>query len=92
MARTPPNPTNLKEARNRLSVRMSQLRAETSLSQEAAANRAGLARKTWSRIESGQEHNPRLDSLLRIQYALRVDTLEGLFGATTGDVFGRDEE
>jgi transcriptional regulator with XRE-family HTH domain len=62
------------------------------LSQREAALRAGLARKTWSRIESGKEHNPRLDSLLRIQYALRLDTLEGVFGPTTGDVFGRDEE
>jgi hypothetical protein len=28
----------------------------------------------------------KLETLLRIQYALDVDTLEGLFGETTGDL------
>lgn len=28
----------------------------------------------------------RLETLLRIQYALRLDTLEGLFSETTGDL------
>ncbi len=70
---------------------MTELREATSLSQLEAATRAGMSRDTWSRIERGA-HIPRLDSLLRIQYALRVDSLEGLFGATTGDVFGRAPE
>jgi transcriptional regulator with XRE-family HTH domain len=90
MARTPPNPENLDQARRRLAARMVELRDETNLSQAAVAERAGITLKTWTRIESGQHNYPRLDSLLRIQFALRVDTLDGLFGSTT-DVFGRDE-
>jgi hypothetical protein len=50
-----------------------------------------MTRRNWSRIETGELH-PRLDSLLRIQYALRVDGLDALFGPTTGDLFGRDPE
>jgi transcriptional regulator with XRE-family HTH domain len=76
------------EARERLATRMVELRAAAKMSQTQAANEAGMNRRNWSRIETRQL-NPRLDSLLRIQYALNVDSLDGLFGATTGDLFGR---
>lgn len=56
--------------------------------QTVAASRAGIDRTSWGRIEAGRL-DVRLDTLLRIQFALEVDTLEGLFGETTGDLFGR---
>ena len=76
------------EARERLAARMIELRAAARMSQVQAAREAGMNRRNWSRIEK-RELNPRLDSLLRIQYALNVDSLDALFGATTGDLFGR---
>lgn len=54
--------------------------------QTLAASRAGIDRTNWGRIEAGKL-DVRLDTLLRLQYALGVDTLEGLFGETTGDLF-----
>lgn len=54
-----------------------------------AAERAGINLRTWGRIEMGRL-NVRLDTLLRIQYALGVDCIDALFGATTGDLFGRE--
>jgi transcriptional regulator with XRE-family HTH domain len=56
--------------------------------QSVAASRAGIDRTSWGRIEAGKL-DVRLDTLLRIQFALGVDTLEALFGSTTGDLFGR---
>jgi transcriptional regulator with XRE-family HTH domain len=56
--------------------------------QSVAASRAGIDRTSWGRIEAGKL-DVRLDTLLRIQFALGVDTLEALFGETTGDLFGR---
>jgi transcriptional regulator with XRE-family HTH domain len=79
----------LSEARARLAMRMQLLRNEAQMSQETAAARAGMDRRNWIRIER-QQVQPRLDSLLGIQYALGVDSLEALFGETTGDLFGRD--
>jgi transcriptional regulator with XRE-family HTH domain len=91
MSRIEPNDEIMAEARTRLARRMRALRTATSMSQAVASARAGMTRRNWSRIETG-ELNPRLDSLLRIQYALRVDGLDALFGPTTGDLFGRDPE
>jgi transcriptional regulator with XRE-family HTH domain len=58
--------------------------------QSEAASRAGIDRTSWGRLEAGRL-DARLDTLLRIQYALGVDTLEALFGETTGDLFGRGD-
>jgi transcriptional regulator with XRE-family HTH domain len=68
---------------------MRALRLAASIPQTVAASRAGIDRTSWGRIEAARL-DVRLDTLLRIQFALRVDTLEGLFGETTGDLFGRD--
>jgi len=55
------------------------------MSQAEASARAGLTRRQWVRIENG-EVGPRLDSLLQIQCIFGLDTLEALFGPTTGDL------
>jgi transcriptional regulator with XRE-family HTH domain len=76
-----------REARDRLAARMIALRTAAEMPQIEAARRAGIDRTSWGRIEAGKL-DVRLDTLLRIQYALEVDTIEGLFGETTGDLFG----
>jgi transcriptional regulator with XRE-family HTH domain len=75
-------------ARDRLAARMVELRTAANLPQTEAARRAGIDRTNWSRIEAGKL-DVRLETLLRIQYALEVDTIEALFGETTGDLLGR---
>lgn len=82
----PPDDQTMQAARKALAARMAHLRGEAGMSQRAAASRAGMDPRNWSRIER-QELNPRLDSLLRIQFALEVDSLESLFGEpTTGQI------
>jgi transcriptional regulator with XRE-family HTH domain len=87
MARRPkPDERTMEEARDALAARMAQLRGEAGMSQRTAAGRAGMDPRNWSRIER-RELNPRLDSLLRIQFALEVDSLESLFGeSATGQI------
>jgi transcriptional regulator with XRE-family HTH domain len=75
----PPDDGTMQEARRRLAERMKALRHEAKMSQREAARRGGMNQRNWSRIEQAQL-NPRLDSLLRIQHALQVDSLEALFG------------
>lgn len=79
MAAKPPDEATMEEARQRLAERMRALRCEANMSQREAARRAGMDQRNWSRIEQ-RKLNPRLDSLLRIQHALDVENLEGLFG------------
>jgi transcriptional regulator with XRE-family HTH domain len=88
MPRSAPDDQTFQEARDRLANRMRTLRSAASMSQSVAAARAGIDRTSWGRIEAGRL-DVRLDTLLRIQFALGVDTLEGLFGETTGDLFER---
>lgn len=64
------------------------LRVAANMPQTDAARLAGLDRTSWGRIEAGKL-DVRLDTLLRIQFALGVDSIEALFGETTGDLFGR---
>jgi transcriptional regulator with XRE-family HTH domain len=89
MPRQPPTEAVLDEAKARLGARIADLRRATNMSQEEAARVAGMNRRTWIRIEAGETH-ARFDSLLRVQFALRVDSLDALFAPTTGDLFGRD--
>jgi transcriptional regulator with XRE-family HTH domain len=79
--------SSLAEARQRLAERMRELRTAAHMPQGAAAARAGIDRTTWNRIELAKMADIRLETLLRIEYALGVDTLEALFGETTGDLF-----
>jgi transcriptional regulator with XRE-family HTH domain len=89
MPRRPFTNSEIHRAQAKLADRMISLRNETNLSQDEAAQRAGMTRENWVRLEKSK-HLPRLDSLLRIEYALGVDTLDALFEPTTGDLFGRD--
>lgn len=89
MPRNAPTEETFEEARQRLAARMRLLRDAARMPQSEAATRAGLDRTSWSRIEAGKL-DVRLDTLLRIQFALGVDSLEALFGETTGDLFRRD--
>ena len=66
-------------ARRTLARRLRELRVQRDLSQDVAASHAGMHQTAWSRIESGVS-DPRLSSLLRIQHALSLDSLESLFG------------
>jgi transcriptional regulator with XRE-family HTH domain len=91
MPRTPPDEATFAEARARLAARMSALRHAAGMPQSEAAARAGIDLRNWGRIEKAR-HDVRLDTLLRIQYALGVDSVEALFGETTGDLFGRGPE
>jgi transcriptional regulator with XRE-family HTH domain len=86
-----PTPDSLAAARARLAERMTLLRQGTQMSQRDAAARASMDRRHWRRLEQAQS-NPTLDTLLSIQYALGVDTLDALFGETTGDLLGRERK
>lgn len=76
---SPPSPETLAEARRRLAQRMIELRGEAGLSQRQAADRAGIDQSNWGRMEA-EKTSPRLDSLLKIQYAFGLDSLESLLG------------
>lgn len=89
MARITPDSRTFAEAQQCLALRMRELRTATNMSQVQAASRAGINRTHWGRLEAGTM-DVRLQTLLRVQYALGVDSLEGLFSKTTGDLFGRD--
>lgn len=79
----PPSSDTLAAARKQLARRITELRNEARLSQRQAAARAGMDHRNWGRIEA-EELNPRLDSLLKVQHALGVDTLEALLGPLPG--------
>lgn len=70
-------------------------RSDVYMSQTAAAAQAGLGRDYWRRLESGLS-DPSLTSLLRIQKALGVDSIETLLGPTASsglaEVFAEDLE
>jgi transcriptional regulator with XRE-family HTH domain len=70
-----------------LGLRIAELRAVAQMSQTEAAARSGIDRRHWIRIEKG-ETAPGLESLLQIQMVFELDTLESLFGPTTGDLLG----
>jgi DNA-binding XRE family transcriptional regulator len=55
------------------------LRVAHGLSQEQAAERAGLNQTRWSRVESGG--GIRLEDLLAIQHLFGVESLESFLGA-----------
>lgn len=76
---------DMAEVRAALGQRIAALRREEKMSQIEASSRAGLDRRQWIRIEKG-EAAPRLESLLQIQCVFGLDTLEALFGPTTGDL------
>jgi transcriptional regulator with XRE-family HTH domain len=62
--------------------RVRQARLLAGLTQQEAADRAGIHRTAWGAIERG-EARPQLRSATAIADALGVDSLVGLFDATT---------
>lgn len=57
--------------------RIKERRTELSLSQEQAAERAGLkGRQAWSNIESGYQGNITLDTLAKVAKALNLSPAE----------------
>lgn len=81
----PLSESDMEDVRAAMGSRIAALRREKKMSQTEASARAGLNRRQWIRIEKG-EVAPRLESLLQIQCVFGLDTLEGLFGPTTGDL------
>lgn len=75
----PPPTAAIHAARTVCAERIASLRETAGLSQRSAAARAGLDASHWSKIER-QIAEPTLSSLLRIQYALELESLEELFG------------
>ena len=49
------------------------------MTQTDAASIAGIAQSHWSKIERGND-NPTLETLLGVQRALKVRSIEDLFG------------
>lgn len=68
------------EARATFATRVRALRQRSGLSQQAAAERAGVDQGQWSRFESANA-NPTLSSLLRIRHALDLPSIELLLGS-----------
>jgi transcriptional regulator with XRE-family HTH domain len=68
--------------RARAPSRVRQARLLAGLTQQEAADRAGIHRTAWGSIERG-EARPQLRSATAIADALGVDSLVGLFDATT---------
>lgn len=64
-------------------------KSDVYMPQFIAAERAGLDRGYWGRLERG-ESDPTLTSLLRIQSSLEVDSIEALLGQTASRKLGRD--
>jgi len=62
-----------------LGARVQRLRIEANLSQRQAADLAGINQRSWGRLEEGL-HFPQLDSLLRVQWALQLESIEELLG------------
>jgi transcriptional regulator with XRE-family HTH domain len=62
-----------------LSERIAVLRGEANMTQRELAERADWSQSNLSKLERGK-HRPGIDVVLRLQYALRLDSVESLFG------------
>jgi transcriptional regulator with XRE-family HTH domain len=69
----------LARAREEFGTRLRLLREQRRWSQDDAGRRAGMSQAEWSRVERA-ETNPSMTTLLRMQHALGVDSIETLFG------------
>jgi HTH-type transcriptional regulator/antitoxin HipB len=70
---------SLVQARQEFGVRLRLLREHRDWSQADAGRHAGMSQAEWSRVERA-ETNPSMTTLLRMQNALGVDSIETLFG------------
>lgn len=70
---------SLTKAREEFGTRLRTLREQKGWSQDDAGRYAGISQTEWSRVERA-ETNPSMTTLLRMQHALGVDSIETLFG------------
>jgi transcriptional regulator with XRE-family HTH domain len=80
MPQPPPDSTSLDGALARFRAQVAAWREGQGISQAEAARRAGLTPDVWNRIERGITKDPQLGTVLRIQHALALGSLESLFG------------
>jgi transcriptional regulator with XRE-family HTH domain len=64
-------------------LRIAQERLRSKLNVPAAAHKAGLEPNYWRKLEKGTVA-PGIRNLLRVQYALGLESLEMLFGEPSG--------
>jgi transcriptional regulator with XRE-family HTH domain len=69
----------LQRAREQFGHRLRALREQRAWSQGDAGRKSGVSQGEWSRVERA-ETNPSMTTLLRIQHALDLDSVEMLFG------------
>jgi transcriptional regulator with XRE-family HTH domain len=62
-----------------LAARVAQLRQQSGMTQKQLAARAGLEQSNVSKLERG-DHRPLIDTVLRLQHALGLRSIEELFG------------
>jgi transcriptional regulator with XRE-family HTH domain len=60
-------------------ARVVQLRRQSGMTQDQLAARAGLEQSNLSKLERG-DHRPLIDTMLRLQHALGLRSIEELFG------------
>jgi transcriptional regulator with XRE-family HTH domain len=83
----------VEDATQALSARVAALREQSKMTQEELAERAGLTQTNVSKLERGLQH-PRIDTVLRLQHAFGLRSIEELFGelpeaeAPTGRLIG----
>lgn len=63
-----------------LKTQVARLRGAQGWSVDDLAERTGISRATLYRIESGENTNPTLGNLLKLQWVFDLDTLETLLG------------
>ncbi len=79
-----PEELDYMRVRRALAARMRELRrvgTDAELPQREAARRAGIDQSYWTRLE-GARCDPSLSSMLKIQRAFDLDSIEALLGPT----------
>ena len=75
---TPPADA-IEDALAAFAARVVQLRRQSGMTQGQLAARAGLKQSNLSKLERG-DHRPLIDTVLRLQHALGLRSIEELFG------------
>jgi transcriptional regulator with XRE-family HTH domain len=70
----------LKETLETFGFRVKKSRQALHLSQDEAAERAGISQSHWSKVERGRV-DPSLGQVLKIQIALNAPSVESFFGS-----------
>jgi transcriptional regulator with XRE-family HTH domain len=77
-----PDPSSGDELGFHLGEQLKKARERSGLTQDKAAARSGLTRKTIAEHEKARFPNPRLSTLLRLMLAYELRSLEELLGPT----------